>query len=427
MKRLTPLLVIILLAGFSIPSITAAQDVYQCDVGSIQCLCPPDVGVGDLGEAGAMSDPATAQTACQTVCRSAASNPLAYGTVTNYKLQCTIEGVLTPLLDNPLEDPGEGLAEESFVAPPRLGIDIPGFDPQLSDSFFGGETFESNVLGLYVRAVYGWLISAGAIVAVLMIMIGGVQYAMAAGNPSGIGQAKERITNAVVGLVLLMSAFTIAFLIDPDTVAFETLTLKYIDPVEYIELSNDLAGQLAVGPGSPGGTAGIPAEILCDPSYPIDEIAISTIGNITYRYGAKGGPPPYGAEDKVDPNGVPYSSYCPEGTLCFDCSGYADFLRTCAGLPPADETGGTTGIFGENCSASENVETWDESGVVNGVPMVPGDLVGRPGEHVLVYIGNGQVADAHGSGRPPGEGVGIFSISYVFNDLPYDPPCLRRR
>ncbi|MEX0919562.1 MAG: hypothetical protein WDZ32_00275, partial [Candidatus Saccharimonadales bacterium] len=42
------------------------------------------------------------------------------------------------------------------------------------------------------------------IVAVGMIIVGGVQYAAARDNPQAIEGAKKRISNAVIGLILFM-------------------------------------------------------------------------------------------------------------------------------------------------------------------------------------------------------------------------------
>jgi hypothetical protein len=48
-----------------------------------------------------------------------------------------------------------------------------------------------------------------------MIVIGGVQYISSAGNPGAISAAKNRITNAIIALVLFLMMFTIMNFIVP--------------------------------------------------------------------------------------------------------------------------------------------------------------------------------------------------------------------
>lgn len=102
----------------------------------------------------------------------------------------------------------------------------------------------SNLLGLYVEAVYQYLLIAAAIVAVTMLMIAGLQYATARGESKQVEQAKKRINNAVVGIILLLLAYNIAFLINPATTTFSALTFDAAPPAanpkraEYMAASN---------------------------------------------------------------------------------------------------------------------------------------------------------------------------------------------
>jgi hypothetical protein len=98
-----------------------------------------------------------------------------------------------------------------------------------------GEFTEAGDIGEYVTAGYKYLISAAALIAVVMIMIGGLQYVLALGNATGISKAKERIQNAVIGLALVLSAYTIAFLIDPNLVSFDALRVPLIRTVVFLD------------------------------------------------------------------------------------------------------------------------------------------------------------------------------------------------
>lgn len=129
-------------------------------------------------------------------------------------------------------------AEEFFTPDtiiPILNVPIPGldFENQIVENELTGEK-RINLLGIYVKAVYGYVLVVAAILAVLMVMVGGFQYLTAAGSTKAIGAAKERIRNASMGIVLLMFAYTIAFLIDPSTLLFGSLNVRDVTAIEYI-------------------------------------------------------------------------------------------------------------------------------------------------------------------------------------------------
>lgn len=78
-------------------------------------------------------------------------------------------------------------------------------DKCLSDS----STSSGKIVGILNQ---GLTILSGAVVisAVIMLIIGGVQYSSAGGNPDGVGAAKKKISNVLIGL--LAYVFLYAFL-----------------------------------------------------------------------------------------------------------------------------------------------------------------------------------------------------------------------
>lgn len=81
----------------------------------------------------------------------------------------------------------------------------------------------------YLSALFNFAIAAAAILAVVMIVIGGLQYIGAAGNTSVIEDAKDRIYWAIVGLILALGSWMILNTINPE---LKELQLKSIEPVE---------------------------------------------------------------------------------------------------------------------------------------------------------------------------------------------------
>lgn len=68
----------------------------------------------------------------------------------------------------------------------------------------------------YAKQMFPFLLSIAAILAVVMIVVGGIQYVASAGNTSLLGDAKDRIYNAMLGLLLALTAWLILYTINPD-------------------------------------------------------------------------------------------------------------------------------------------------------------------------------------------------------------------
>lgn len=205
-------------------------------------------------------------TTCQTTCADTAASQAAARASVGYsgqeistsKLQCYSENGVKINIDapsvvntTPIKDP----------ILPCLNVPIPGLgfgncDPdgkQKSDvsqfiKFDANGNQINNLLGYYVGAMYKFLLIAGAIVAVTMLMIAGVQYATARGESKQVDQAKKRINNAVVGIILLLLAYNIAFVLDPGTVKFDALTIKLVpegaDPMRSAFNSQEADGSI---------------------------------------------------------------------------------------------------------------------------------------------------------------------------------------
>lgn len=96
---------------------------------------------------------------------------------------------------------------------------------------FGGFANVSS-LGHYFTIVYQFALGIVGIIAVVLIMFGGLRWVAAAGNESIIGEAKEIITSAVVGLAIALLSYIILAFINPQ---FTTATLS----IPQIVLTND--------------------------------------------------------------------------------------------------------------------------------------------------------------------------------------------
>lgn len=70
----------------------------------------------------------------------------------------------------------------------------------------------------YLTVLYRFSLILGTALAMLMVVVGAVRYTISAGNASRQSDAKDQITNAVAGLVLLLSAYFILHILNPNLV-----------------------------------------------------------------------------------------------------------------------------------------------------------------------------------------------------------------
>jgi len=83
-----------------------------------------------------------------------------------------------------------------------------------------GETSvgDANLIG-YLENLYNFGISITGILAIFMIAVGAFAYIVtSAGNPSKMMDAKEKITNALIGLIIALTAYLLLYVINPDLV-----------------------------------------------------------------------------------------------------------------------------------------------------------------------------------------------------------------
>lgn len=94
---------------------------------------------------------------------------------------------------------------------------------------------EEGGLSRYASWLFTFVLAAAAFLAVLMIVIGGIQIIVSGASESARKNAKDRIRDAIWGLLLAISAWLILYTINPDlvkgTFSIEPVTLKEIPEI----------------------------------------------------------------------------------------------------------------------------------------------------------------------------------------------------
>ncbi|HBU27726.1 TPA: hypothetical protein DEB00_01250 [Candidatus Uhrbacteria bacterium] len=326
-----------------------------------------------------------------------------------------------------------------------------------------------NTINTYLNAIYKWMAGSGILFSIVLIMMGGVEW-MVGSSVGTINKGKGRIQNAIVGLLLILTSTTFLTFINPEITSLKPVKMRVPDYIQEINISGDTPEvaetNTAVFPEpiptevpapaqtqATAATLGIGARlkdltslgVICPKAANVNtvqEIAHSFVGHVSYRLGGKGNQqapfiwelPPKSSNPKMDNQGNRYGDYCPNNTIALDCSGYADAISRCAGLPPRNVGQSTNSIFANtpeiiNCT-DENVVTLADGSEHT---LEPGDYLGWGSQHVkssnsyyddttamgtplpskrpmswghiYIYIGNGLVTNSVGSGRDGGTAI----------------------
>lgn len=104
-----------------------------------------------------------------------------------------------------------------FIALPILWASkVLAADYTLLEPLPGLASDRNVTIGDYLTALYNFFISIVGILAMVMIILGGIEYMTASGNPGKATKGRERIQDAVLGLLLALLSWVILITINPD-------------------------------------------------------------------------------------------------------------------------------------------------------------------------------------------------------------------
>lgn len=123
---------------------------------------------------------------------------------------------------------------------PDLSVEVPGVS--FSKILNNDGVLEVNFIADYISGMYTYLIGFGTTIAIVLIMIGGLQYSLGGMASGQVQKGKERIRNAVIGLALLLATVLILFNINPQTTILSSLNLLSVEAIELNYAAGGLEG-----------------------------------------------------------------------------------------------------------------------------------------------------------------------------------------
>lgn len=130
------------------------------------------------------------------------------------------------------------LAGLIFLSVSPLAGQAVEFKPQTSigQDFIKNTAYQipknTEMIAVYIRAIYKYAIAIVGIVATVVMMFGGVLWLTAGGNPERVNEAKAWITAALTGLVLALSSYLILTTVNPALVNFNIREVKSVKPID---------------------------------------------------------------------------------------------------------------------------------------------------------------------------------------------------
>ena len=93
----------------------------------------------------------------------------------------------------------------------------------LLEPIAGGPTSISSGadIGNYIKTIYNYILGLTVALSVLMLVVGGVEYTMTFASESQAGSARNRMTNAITGLIIALVSYVVLNTISPGLVTME--------------------------------------------------------------------------------------------------------------------------------------------------------------------------------------------------------------
>ncbi len=124
------------------------------------------------------------------------------------------------------------LENEDPCNKPGWGKCLPGGITKTTIAFGGKKTFTD--IGEFLKYNYNFGLSIAGILAVIMIVVAGIQWATSGGNSEAISSSKKRIGGALIGLLIAYLSYTILSIVNPALVNLRLPQVYMIRPINVV-------------------------------------------------------------------------------------------------------------------------------------------------------------------------------------------------
>lgn len=93
-------------------------------------------------------------------------------------------------------------------------------------------------IGEYINSLFSFIIYGGMVIAIVMVMVGGLQYTLGASSKDGVSKGKERIKNGITGLVLLLCVNLIASTVNPYLIKLKVPEFPMVKRIDLIDAAS---------------------------------------------------------------------------------------------------------------------------------------------------------------------------------------------
>jgi hypothetical protein len=121
---------------------------------------------------------------------------------------------------------------------PDLKVSIP-FATSLVDVTCTADSCTIPWLAQYIAGLQKYAIGIIGIIAVIVIMIGGIVWLTSAGNSNQVSNAKKWITGGLSGLVLVFGSYLLLYTINPNLTVLKSLVVQRVDKIDLDEMVID--------------------------------------------------------------------------------------------------------------------------------------------------------------------------------------------
>ncbi len=140
------------------------------------------------------------------------------------------------------------------IIAPKLSVTIPGFT-KFSTVKCDDQNPDCKIpwIGEYIQGIFNYSIMAIGILAVIVIMIGGLLWLSAGGNSSRISSGKEFVKNGILGTIFAICSYLLLFIINPDLTIFRPVPVNYVSQTQLEGFSESINGSESESNDGPQG------------------------------------------------------------------------------------------------------------------------------------------------------------------------------